>query len=58
MKRSQLVSINMSESSCVEGESVIAVVYREHASEKPSDVPLDNLECKQFDINASWESLF
>jgi hypothetical protein len=48
----------MSESSCVDGESVIAVVYRESASNKPSDVPLDNLESKQFDINASWEGLF
>jgi hypothetical protein len=48
----------MSESSCVDGESVIAVVYRESASNKPSDVPLDNLESKQFDFNASWEGLF
>ena len=58
MKRSQLVSISMSESNAEEGENVIAVVYRARPSGEASDVPFDNLEHKSFDIGDDWESNF
>jgi|688.fasta_scaffold489530_1 hypothetical protein len=43
MKRSQFVSLSMSESSYEDGENVIALVYRAAPSDCPADVPIDNL---------------
>lgn len=58
LKRSQLVSVSVSESAPQDGENVILVVFREHSKEIPSDVPLDTLDAKIFDPQSSWEDLY
>jgi hypothetical protein len=58
LKRSQLVSLSMSENRKEDGDNTIAIVYRENSKENPADTPLDTIEFKIFDPQTPWESLF
>lgn len=48
----------MSESNIIFGENLVAVVYRERPSDKPSDTPLDTLDKKNFELTLEWDELF
>jgi hypothetical protein len=58
LKRSQLVSLSMSENRSEDGDNVIAIVYREHSKENAADTPLDTIDFKIFDPQTPWETLF
>ena len=58
LKRSQLVSLSMSEDRKEDGDNVIALVYRENSKENPADTPLDTIDFKIFDQQNTWDVLF
>ena len=58
LKRSQLISITSKETEVEQGKNQLTLAYRTKPSDDPSDVPLDNLNFKIFDITQTWPQLY
>ena len=56
LKRDQIVSISMNETSVEDGENMITLFYREQSAH-PEEVPLVNINFKFFDFSRTWAQL-
>ena len=56
LKKDQILSICLNESSVVDGDNILSIIYRVKSND-PSAVPLTELTYKNYSQNRHWDSL-